>query len=68
MNEKSPWQKIDSCPKNVRVLIGGGGCPFVQVNNLESTGSQSTPFAFRGLGTMEQPTHWMPIPDAPNEA
>lgn len=60
------WQPIETAPKNQRVLIGGGGCPRVHENELRCFRTAGCGWA--GLGTEEQPTHWMPLPKPPQEA
>lgn len=57
------WQPIETAPKNQRILIGGGDCPYVHENELRCF--RMAGCAFAGLGNAQQPTHWMPLPSPP---
>jgi hypothetical protein len=60
----SGWQPIETAPAGERVLIGGGACPYVHENTLRDFGSAG--MMWRGLGNKQQPSHWMPLPPAPD--
>lgn len=59
------WQPIETAPKEIRVLVGGGDCPYVHENMLRCFGVSGC--AWGGLGNKQQPTHWMPMPAPPHE-
>lgn len=58
------WQPIETAPKDIRVLVGGGDCPYVHENMLRCFGASGC--AWGGLGDKQQPTHWMPLPAPPD--
>ncbi len=58
------WQPIETAPKDIRVLVGGGDCPYVHENMLRCFGASGC--AWGGLGNKQQPTHWMPLPAPPD--
>lgn len=59
------WQPIETAPLNTYVLVGGGLCPRVHENMLREFLGQR---CWGGLGDAQQPTHWMPLPKAPENA
>ena len=65
--DKAKWQPIETAPKDIKILMG---CWF---NNewYEDCGTQYSKNGRRticvGFRKNEWPTHWMPLPDAPEQ-
>ena len=61
------WQPIETAPKNVSCLVVGES-GFVWMASFKNVGPRiGERWQSIGLGALPfSPTHWMPIPEAPN--
>lgn len=70
------WQSIESAPKDVEILIGkfrGDDFDFhrstmfyLQSNEMEGEYFEGWVWS-EDYGGMEDPTHWMPLPEPPTK-
>lgn len=66
------WQPVETAPKNEAVLIAGGDVLYPIVASLNKTKDrESWDLDVQGAILAEEiadaPTHWMPLPEAPND-
>lgn len=66
------WRPIDTAPKGVEVMLYNQGLVYVgrERGGLYRSEPQSEHIAWRAFccGRFHDPTHWMPLPDGPEDA
>ena len=65
LRAKTTWQPIETCPEKTDVLVLLPSASGVHIEQAERIRGQY--FALYGYSREFEPTHWMPLPEPPEE-